>query len=282
MATPMAATTGPPRASHLLAYALGDTLISTVDSVNPGDTIFGRVTSSPYGNGATNYSCSLIVRGAEHDTTGFTADSVPELDTAVEMLEAYPTYCSDYPYALGTRFQGISIQTTSGTPGLSWIENNRITDCNQQVTVPSNENPGGEVDVYYATPGISGGPSVVEVAGWFYYYAGPLCGSCKYQWSLNGSQFGTGEEESLYVDASSNGGLGMRVTDKRSRTCKGRPVSRCPGDPILSLRGPRADGRRGRTVHLDRRASCLGWRRPRRSAAIRVSVVIFGWGVEPN
>jgi hypothetical protein len=159
-------------------------------------------------------------------------------DSVMEVLELEPgnTPCADYPTGFGTVFQGISITTSSDTPSsIAWNKAYDADECGDSAALVSETNPGGRVAFYYPQQAaISGGPGIVEVAGSYSYYAGPL-GTYTYQWSQNGSQLGTGEEQSLYVDATSDTGwLGVTVTDTLDANLQRSANVYVSWDPITS------------------------------------------------
>lgn len=123
--------------------------VGPLRSVRPGDTVVASVDSTVI-DGGHFYSCHF-------NTPGYGQllwyDEGHEFPQAVETLEAYNiTECTDYPDTLMTAFKGISIRTHNGIPTIAWSPRDSITDCGQSVSIVSNANPGGEVDVYYHSP----------------------------------------------------------------------------------------------------------------------------------
>jgi len=111
---------------------------------------------------------------------------VAELYQAVNTLEVhYLASCSDYPAQDSTAFLVKDIQTTNGTPSLTWTQENIYEDCGQWVTVASNGIP-GQVNLNYGEASITGlAGFVAETSGTYQWYSNPRngTGSYSFQWS---------------------------------------------------------------------------------------------------
>ena len=115
----------------------------------------------------------------------------PELPIAAMALEVENLgagMCTEYPSTVFTAFKHLSIKTHAGTPSVSWSVGSNTTDCNQHVTVVSNSNPGGEVDLYYRNPPITvgiSGTAEIDAKGTYTWTAVPGggSGSYTYQWA---------------------------------------------------------------------------------------------------
>jgi hypothetical protein len=130
---------------------------STLVTVYAGDTVRGIISGGPNGGGSYNYTCRLRTpRGSR----SWSVSGVAELWQAVNTLEAYSiAQCPDYPSQDSTAFQVNKVQTSSGTPSLTWGAVDPVQDCGQNTQTVSNANPNGEADLYYFTGlplGISG------------------------------------------------------------------------------------------------------------------------------
>ena len=124
---------GPAFHTDLVPVAAGQTLIGLMQLTGSG----------PFG---FSYTCEF--QGIPNTKLPIT--NVNELRDCVQTLEAYGVQqCSDYPDSLRTVFSAINIRTGLVAPALNWIPVNGATDCKQKAIVVSNQNPGGEVDVYY-------------------------------------------------------------------------------------------------------------------------------------
>jgi hypothetical protein len=76
--------------------------------------------------------------------------NILELRRCDETLEAYNrVFCSNYPATSHTSFREIEILTGTSHPALNWIPYDLITSCGEHLTVVSNANPGGEVNIFY-------------------------------------------------------------------------------------------------------------------------------------
>lgn len=135
----------------------GVALHGSLKRVNPGDVIEGIMTLTAQEGNEFSYLSSF---------TGFpTADlavhNVDELQWACETLECYSFKAfSDYPATPLTAFRDIEIRVRQQTtpaivdvnPVLNWLADNRVTDNGQRCLVANNDNPGGDIDLYYRNP----------------------------------------------------------------------------------------------------------------------------------
>jgi hypothetical protein len=121
----------------------GHSFYSQNVQVKPGDTLVGMMTLTNHSGAQFSYNCEF---------QGIAATALPitnqeELKWSAITLEAYNlAQCRDYPNADLTAFTGNTIQTTGGTPAVTWTASNAITDCGQHTIV---DNARHEVDIYY-------------------------------------------------------------------------------------------------------------------------------------
>jgi hypothetical protein len=114
--------------------------------VNPGDTLVGLMRLTGQAGGLFSYTSEF---------EGVAGTSLPVLNIAElvwcnETLEAYTiNQCSDYPATSSTGMRSIRIETGGTLPTLNWTPVNAVTDCGQHTNVVSNNNGGGEVDLFY-------------------------------------------------------------------------------------------------------------------------------------
>jgi hypothetical protein len=124
----------------------GQAFHSDLVQVDPGDTLVGLMTQTGQTGSQFNYKSEF--QGIAN--TSLQVENLTELVWCNETLEAYSIDdCSDYPSTALTAFREISIETGATSPTLIWTEENSVTDCGQHASVVSNNNPGGEVDLYY-------------------------------------------------------------------------------------------------------------------------------------
>ncbi len=178
---------------------------STLLSADEGDGILGTVDSASSGGG---YECGFHTPG--DSASLHVSGAGPELTQAVVTLEAYGlSTCSDYPSSTKTSFTALSIRAHGLTPSEPWTPHNRITDCNQNDSLVSNANPGGQNDIYYRLPLVASisGPREIDSKCTCTWSAEPSGGKdgYTYQWVLRydgGSDEteGTLSSESLTVD----------------------------------------------------------------------------------
>lgn len=120
----------------------GQAFHTALVEVAPGDLLTGVMTLTGQSGSGFDYASEFAGIGAT-----LSIQNIAELLWANETLEAYGiTRCSDYPPG-GVAFTDIGIQTGDVNPTLDWTKDNRITDCGQNVSVISNANPGGEVEI---------------------------------------------------------------------------------------------------------------------------------------
>jgi hypothetical protein len=123
----------------------GQALFTPLVRVNAGDSLTGVMTLTGQSGSSFDYDCAFTGIG-----TTLSVQNIAELLWANETLEAYAvSQCSDYPPG-GCAFTAVEILTEAGTPTLNWTPENRVTDCGQSVTVISNANPGGEIDIAFS------------------------------------------------------------------------------------------------------------------------------------
>jgi hypothetical protein len=124
----------------------GQATHSTAVQVSAGQVLEGVMTLTSQSGSNFSYNCQF---------TGIANSALPiqnvqELTWCAQTLEAYNVQkASDYPNADITAFGSINIQTSAGNPSTSWTGVNAVTDVGQHTVVVSNNNPGGEVDIYY-------------------------------------------------------------------------------------------------------------------------------------
>jgi hypothetical protein len=115
-------------------------------NVSPGDVLTGVMRMTGRNGSEFNYSSEfagipgtlLNVRGAN------------QLVMPVETLECYSmSSCADYPAAPQTSMRAIDVRTATGSIGLGFSPENRVTDCGQHAVVVSNAAAAGQVDLYY-------------------------------------------------------------------------------------------------------------------------------------
>jgi uncharacterized protein YjdB len=123
----------------------GDAFHTDLIQVAPGDTLVGlmRETAS-----TTNFDYESSFDGRA-DTT-LPIQNIASLHWANETLEAYAVQQrTDYPATAMTAFTGIDLSVGATHPALTWTAVDQITDCGQHTAVISNNNPGGQVDLWY-------------------------------------------------------------------------------------------------------------------------------------
>lgn len=115
--------------------------------VNEGDVLVGVMTLVNQSGNSFSYNCEF--QGIVN--TSLPIQNVQELNWCVETLEAYMVQnCSDYPNTPYTAFQEIEVQTGMNHPVLRWEPMiNFAGGCKQDVVIVSNDNPRGEVDLFY-------------------------------------------------------------------------------------------------------------------------------------
>jgi hypothetical protein len=133
-------------ASWLADGASGPAFYSPLRRVTVGQNLVGEITLTGTTGPKFTYNCKFL--GIPF--TSFNTFPIFQLKHCVVTLEAYnPVLCSNYPATSHTSFRGIEILTGTTHPALSWTPTPLITDCGQNVTVVSNANPGGQVDIHY-------------------------------------------------------------------------------------------------------------------------------------
>jgi hypothetical protein len=121
--------------------------------VSVGDTLVGVMTLTAQPNGSFSYDCFFQGIGG----TRLIANNITELLVATETLECYNIQeCKDYPNTSLTAMSGVEMKTGGIDVSLSWLAQNRVTDCGQRAVVVNGTSPGGEVDLYYG-----GSPSYI-------------------------------------------------------------------------------------------------------------------------
>jgi hypothetical protein len=126
------------------------TVGSTFVQVTPGTVLQGIMTLTAQSGGNFNYQS--VFTG--YPQCNLSVTDIDELAWAAETLECYTlSEFSDYPNAPLTAFHDIEIKvrTAAGdvdTP-IAWTPNNMYTDNGQQCLIVSNDNPGGDVYLYY-------------------------------------------------------------------------------------------------------------------------------------
>jgi hypothetical protein len=132
----------------------GTALYSSLIQVNSGDVLQGVMTLTGQSGSDYSYLSSFV----GYSAADLTVTDIDLLTWACETLECYNiSQCSDYPNTIMTAMYGINIKTgnsvatsTDVTP--LWEFATSYTDCNQQVTLVSNNNTGGEIDFYFGAP----------------------------------------------------------------------------------------------------------------------------------
>jgi hypothetical protein len=116
--------------------------------VNPGDLMSGIMTqTAALSDGTLNYNCQFEGLPA----TSLMALGLPELTAAEETLEAYGlTGAGDYPAVASTKMTQIGLTVGGNRTSLTWQAATMQNPLyGEHTVVPSNANPGGEVDLFY-------------------------------------------------------------------------------------------------------------------------------------
>jgi hypothetical protein len=128
----------------------GQAFYSTLVQVNAGATLVGVMTQTSVASGLFTYNSTF--QGIPNTT--LSSPPIAALHWANETLECYGlNQCSDLPATAATAMTGINILIGTAHPSLVWTPVNAITNCGQHTVVPSNQNPGGEVDLFYNATG---------------------------------------------------------------------------------------------------------------------------------
>jgi len=133
-------------------FVVGETATvgSTFVKVTPGTVLQGIMTLT--GQSGANFNYQSVFTG--YPQCDLSVTDISELAWAAETLECYSlTEFSDYPNTALTAFHDIEIKvrTAAGdvdTP-ITWTPNAVYTDNGQQCLIVSNDNPGGDVYLYY-------------------------------------------------------------------------------------------------------------------------------------
>jgi len=124
----------------------GQAFHTGLTQVGVDQILIGVMTETGKTGNNFNYNC--VFQGIPNSSLPI--QNVQELTWCAETLECYGiTVCADYPAAGRTKMTAIEVVTTGGHPALNWTADNAVTDCGQHTTVVSDNNPGGEVDLYY-------------------------------------------------------------------------------------------------------------------------------------
>jgi hypothetical protein len=151
----------------------------TAVQVLPNTPLQGVIQQTGAAGGLFSYTSFFTGYPASNS---YQVTNVPELNEAVETMEAYNMqYPADYPPNGPTAMTGIQILTNNVNAGITWTVENHITDVGQHTILISNASPGGEVDLYYRNiPVITGlselglMPSGYVQATWSYSPLPPL------------------------------------------------------------------------------------------------------------
>jgi hypothetical protein len=124
----------------------GEAFHTPLSRVQSRNILVGVMTRVPQEADNFDYGCEFV--GVAN--TKLQIKNIAELLWCNFALEAYSMNdCSNYPSDNRTSFSLITILTKRSLPALEWTPAAGVTDCGEHVSVVSDANPGGRVDIYY-------------------------------------------------------------------------------------------------------------------------------------